>query len=69
MVGSVDKDIDRRPGDRNEALEARHLSKYIFPLQYDLKNAFVCSSHRLPDQLFERNAFIDRESEIDVSNF
>lgn len=69
MVGPIDKDIDLRPGDRNEALEARHLSKYFFPLQYDLENAFVCSSQRLPDQLFERNAFMDREVEIYVSYF
>ena len=58
---------DLRPGDRNEALEARHLSKYVFPLQYNLKNAFFSDSQRLPEQMTERFSFMDREFEIDVS--
>lgn len=56
---------DLRPGDRNEALEARHLSKYVFPLQYGMTSAFSYSE-RLPEQLMQRSSFIDREFEIEV---
>ena len=58
---------DLRPNDRNGAPEARHLSKYIFPLQYGLDNVFATHSHRLRNEVFLRFRLMNRENEIDVS--
>ena len=55
-----------RTEDRDGAFEARHLSKYIFPLQYKLNNVFHPSEDRTQDEILRRR-FIDREEEIEVS--
>lgn len=57
---------DLRPADRNGALEARHLSKYIFPKQYGLDNVFNVHPERLREEQFTRFRFVNRENEIKV---
>ncbi|KAH8117877.1 hypothetical protein DFH11DRAFT_1504114, partial [Phellopilus nigrolimitatus] len=53
-----------RPGDRDGALEARHLSKYLFPLQYKLDNVFFVPPESMREEQFERGRFANREEEI-----
>ena len=62
---SADDYVD--PDPRMQAEQARKLSKYVFPRQYRLSNAFEKSTAGrggwvMPD-------FEDRESEIKVSSF
>ncbi|PAV16223.1 telomerase reverse transcriptase [Pyrrhoderma noxium] len=54
-----------RTEDRDGAFEARHLSKYVFPLQYKLNNVFHPSEDRTQDEILRRH-FIDREEEIET---
>ncbi|KAI5122895.1 hypothetical protein M0805_007573 [Coniferiporia weirii] len=68
LVESKNKEgkLDMRPGDRNGAPEARHLSKYMFPLQYDLGNAFFVAPEKVREEQFERRRFAIREAEIEL---
>ncbi len=50
---------------KEDDLIARHLLKYIFPLQYKMESVFYSQSGYL--ERFERRRFGDRESEISVS--
>ncbi|EIW83940.1 hypothetical protein CONPUDRAFT_51134, partial [Coniophora puteana RWD-64-598 SS2] len=50
------------PDPREQARQARHLSKYIFPLQYDLKNIFTNVPN--PKDVHNLHNFFDRELEI-----
>ncbi|THH05865.1 hypothetical protein EW145_g4492 [Phellinidium pouzarii] len=59
-----DSKNDLRPSDLNGALEARHLSKYIFSQQYKLSNVHVISMERTGEGSFQRKQFADREDEI-----
>ena len=56
-----------RPVDRNGAFEARHLSKYVFPLQYNLDNVFWFHPERSWNEQFMRFRFLNREDEIKVN--
>ena len=46
---------------------ARHMSKYVFPLQYNLKSVF--GTENVKNEQFERWKFVDREQEISVRPF
>lgn len=63
----IDDENNRRPADRDGAFEARHLSKYIFPLQYSLNNAFSRSINQAPANTWSRMHFWNREGEIKVN--
>lgn len=65
-ANGVKDDLDRRPADRDGALEARHLSKYIFPLQYSLANAFVKRNHQSTSDYLPSAYYGNREAEIGV---
>lgn len=62
-----DSDHNLKPGDRNGAYEARHLSKYVFPLQCRHESVFTVPVEKLKDEQFERGYLADREAEINVS--
>ncbi|OAX35477.1 hypothetical protein K503DRAFT_696963, partial [Rhizopogon vinicolor AM-OR11-026] len=52
------------PDPREKAQKARHLSKYMFPLQYGLSNVF---SHQSPTkESYKQPDFADREREIEL---
>ncbi|KAG2337152.1 hypothetical protein BDR05DRAFT_895686 [Suillus weaverae] len=52
------------PDPRDEARNARHLSKYVFPLQYRLSNVFIS---QLPAKAnYKQPDLTDREREIQV---
>ncbi|KLO08925.1 hypothetical protein SCHPADRAFT_834696 [Schizopora paradoxa] len=51
-------------GSKEDDCIARHLLKYIFPLQYKLESVFHCQSGYR--EHFERRRFADREAEITV---
>lgn len=57
---------DLKPADRGGAFEARHLSKYIFPLQYNLSNVFCTPPSKSRDEQFSRTHLMIREEEIEV---
>lgn len=52
------------PDPRDEARNARHLSKYIFPLQYRLSNVFTSQSPTKEN--YKQPDFTDRERDIQV---
>jgi hypothetical protein len=52
------------PDPRDEACKARHLSKYIFPLQYKLSNVFASESPATAN--YKQPDFTDRERDIQV---
>ena len=52
------------PDAREQATDVRHLSKYIFPRQYNLSNPFRPSSGRKDAYKFAD--YSDRESEVKV---
>ncbi|KAG2047676.1 hypothetical protein BDR06DRAFT_896980, partial [Suillus hirtellus] len=52
------------PDPRLQAQKARHLSKYIFPLQYGLSNVF--SQPSAAKETYKQPNFADREREIQV---
>ncbi|KAG0702505.1 hypothetical protein DFH29DRAFT_774015, partial [Suillus ampliporus] len=52
------------PDPRQEAQNARLLSKYIFPLQYGLSNVF--SQPSAAKEIYKQPNFADRELEIGV---
>ncbi|KAG1737329.1 hypothetical protein EDB19DRAFT_1637045, partial [Suillus lakei] len=52
------------PDPRQQAQKARHLSKYIFPLQYGLSNVF--SQKSAAKETYKQPNFADREREIEV---
>ncbi|KAG1877989.1 hypothetical protein DFJ58DRAFT_648689 [Suillus subalutaceus] len=58
----VDSDTYRDPDPRDQARKARHLSKYIFPLQYGLSNVFT--SQLQAKEHYKQPDFADRENEI-----
>ncbi|EJD06835.1 uncharacterized protein FOMMEDRAFT_117836, partial [Fomitiporia mediterranea MF3/22] len=57
---------DVRPADRHGALEARHFSKYVFPLRYRLDNVFSVRPERQQEDQFARFRFANRETEIEI---
>lgn len=52
------------PDPAEQARKARHLSKYIFPLQHGLANVFSHVASR--NETYRQPNFIDREHEIKV---
>ncbi|KAG1744070.1 uncharacterized protein EDB91DRAFT_1050737 [Suillus paluster] len=52
------------PDPRQEAQKARHLSKYIFPLQYGLSNVF--SQKSAAKKMYKQPNFANRETDIEV---
>ncbi|KAG1798207.1 uncharacterized protein HD556DRAFT_1232582, partial [Suillus plorans] len=52
------------PDPRLQAQKARHLSKYIFPLQYGLSNVF--SQPSAAKETYKQPNFADREREIEL---
>ncbi|KAG2356178.1 hypothetical protein BDR07DRAFT_1301185, partial [Suillus spraguei] len=50
------------PDPREQAKKTRHLSKYIFPLQYGLSNVF--SQPSAAKETYKQPNFADREREI-----
>ncbi|KAG2124005.1 hypothetical protein DEU56DRAFT_744922, partial [Suillus clintonianus] len=52
------------PDPRQQAQKARHLSKYIFPLQYGLSNVF--SQQSAAKESYKQPNFADREREIEL---
>jgi hypothetical protein len=60
----IDPGTYRDPDPRDEARNARHLSKYIFPLQYRLSNVFTSQSPA--KEHYKQPNFTDREREIQV---
>ncbi|KAG2738144.1 hypothetical protein P692DRAFT_20759500 [Suillus brevipes Sb2] len=52
------------PDPRDEACKARHLSKYIFPLQYKLSNVFASESPATAN--YKQPDFTDRERDIQL---
>ncbi|KAG2133254.1 uncharacterized protein EDB93DRAFT_887401 [Suillus bovinus] len=52
------------PDPRQQAQKARHLSKYIFPLQYGLSNVF--SQPSAAKETYKQPNFADREREIEL---
>ncbi|KAG1808930.1 uncharacterized protein BJ212DRAFT_1229448, partial [Suillus subaureus] len=61
---TVNPETFRDPDPRDEARNARHLSKYIFPLQYGLCSVFT--SQVPSKEHYEQPDFTDREREIKV---
>ncbi|KAG2063581.1 hypothetical protein BDR04DRAFT_1037580 [Suillus decipiens] len=57
----VDLDTYRDPDPQDQAKNVRHLSKYIFPLQYGLRNVFTSESQA--KGRYKQPDFTDRESE------
>ena len=62
-----EEDGSLKPGYRDGSFEARHLSKYVFPLQYRLNSVHTVPSEKLKDEVFERRWMADREEELKVS--
>lgn len=57
-------DLRSTPGSKEDDYVARHLLKYIFPLQYKMENVF--ESQPGYRERFERRRFADRDAEITV---